>query len=98
MDLVKIVTIPLKISEVECVKERRLKFLKTARDEMKCGFKYKDWRSQEFKLFDSHYETLARTGKRFSVDERKQGHQASERKVNWRKFGIFSAFSCYQCE
>ena len=30
------------LSEVECEKERRLKFLKTARDEMKCGFKYKD--------------------------------------------------------
>ena len=32
-------------------KERRLKFLKTARDEMKCGFKYKDWSSKEFKMF-----------------------------------------------
>ena len=42
--------------------------------------------SQEFKLFDSHYETLARTGKRFSVDERKRKHQASERKVNWRQY------------
>ena len=74
------------LTEVECEKERRLKFLKTARDEMKCGFKYKDWRSQEFKLFDSHYETLARTGKRFSVDERKRKHQASERKVSWRQY------------
>ena len=46
------------LTEVECEKERRLKFLKTARDEMKCGFKYKDWCSKEFKLFDSHNETL----------------------------------------
>ena len=85
------------LTEVECEKERRLKFLKTARDEMKCGFKYKDWCSKEFRLFDSHNETLvrkleqeqeigARTGKCFSVDERKRGHQASERKVNWRKY------------
>ena len=41
-------------------KERRLKFLKTARDEMKCGFKYKDWCSKEFRLFDSPNETLVR--------------------------------------
>ena len=72
------------LTEVECEKERRLKFLKTARDEMKCGSKYKDCCSQEFKLFDSHYETLARTGKRFSVDERKRKHQASE--VSWRQY------------
>ena len=76
------------LSEVGCEKERRLKFLKTARDEMKCGSKYKDWCSQEFKLFDSHsrQEIGARTGKRFSVDERKRKHQASERKVNWRQY------------
>ena len=48
------------LSEVDCEKERRLKFLKTARDEMKCGFKYKDWCSKEFRLFDSHNETLVR--------------------------------------
>ena len=48
------------LTDVECEKERRLKFLKTARDEMKCGSKYKDWCSQEFKLFDSHYETVVR--------------------------------------
>ena len=30
------------LSEVGCEKERRLKFLKTVEDEMKCGFKYKD--------------------------------------------------------
>ena len=34
------------LTEVECEKERRLKFLKTSRDEMKCGFKYKYWCSQ----------------------------------------------------
>ena len=27
---------------------------------MKCGSKYKDWCSQEFKLFDSHCETVVR--------------------------------------
>ena len=48
------------LTDVECEKERRLKFLKTARDEMKCGSKYKDWCSQEFKLFDSPYETVVR--------------------------------------
>ena len=48
------------LTEVECEKERRLKFLKTARDEVKCGFKYKYWCSKEFKLFDSHNETLVR--------------------------------------
>ena len=57
-----IVKIPPKdfLSEVECEKKRRLKFLKTARGEVKCGFKYKDWCSKEFKLFDSHNETLVR--------------------------------------
>ena len=48
------------LSEVGCEKERRLKFLKTVRDEMKCGFKYKDLCSKEFRLFYSHNETLVR--------------------------------------
>ena len=48
------------LSEVECEKKRRLPFLKTARDKVKCGFKYNDWCSKEFKLFDSHNETLVR--------------------------------------
>ena len=76
------------LSEVDCEKERRLKFLKTARDEMKCGFKYKDWCSKEFRLFDSHNETLVRKleQEQENVSQLMKGHQASERKVNWRKY------------
>ena len=46
------------LQEVDCEKTRRLQFLKTARDEMKCSLKYKDWCSKEFRLFASHNEIL----------------------------------------
>ena len=46
------------LSDVNCDKTRRLEFLKSARDEMKSGLKFLDWRSQEFSLFDSLTETL----------------------------------------
>ena len=98
MDLAKIVKIPLKnfLSEVGCEKERRLKFLKTARDEMKCGFKYKDWCSKEFQLFDSHNETLVRKlehkqEKCSQLMKESEGIKLlrlsdTERKVNRRKY------------
>ena len=37
---------------------RRLSFLKSARDEVKSGLKFQDWRSQRFSLFGSLIETL----------------------------------------
>ena len=46
------------LSDVNCDKTRRLEFLKSARDEMKSGLKFLDWRSKEFSLFDSLTETL----------------------------------------
>ena len=46
------------LGDVNCDKTRRLEFLKSARDEMKSGLKFLDWRSKEFSLFDSLTETL----------------------------------------
>ena len=46
------------LSDVDCEKKRRLSFLKSARDEMKSGLKFQDWRSQRFSLFGSLIETL----------------------------------------
>ena len=39
-----------------------------------------------FSLWNCRQEIGARIGKRFSVDERKRKHQASERKVSWRQY------------
>ena len=41
------------LSDVDCEKKRRLSFLKSARDEVKSGLKFQDWRSQKFSLFGS---------------------------------------------
>ena len=46
------------LSDVDCEKKRRLSFLKSARDEVKSGLKFQDWRSQRFSLFGSLIETL----------------------------------------
>ena len=46
------------LSDVDCEKKRRLSFLKSARDEMKSGLKFQDWRSERFSLFGSLTESL----------------------------------------
>ena len=41
-------------------KEKETEVSENCKRRSECGFKYKDWCSKEFKLFDSHNETLVR--------------------------------------